>query len=111
MPWAVRLLAYADGPVLGPFVDYSLGRPGYDMESDREVLLEIRDLLSRHVQTYSDWISHLKTSEGGLTEVLERAAQLERANQVLHRRVLFLGGLVIAGILVMVALKLGWRPG
>jgi len=80
------------------------------MDSDREVLLEIRDLLSRHVKTYADWITHLKSHDVGLSEVLERAAQLERANQVLHRRVLFLGGFMIAGLLAGLLWTLGWRP-
>lgn len=81
------------------------------MESEREVLLEIRDVLVRHAQTYADWIAELRATDKGLSAVIEQAAKLERTNNILHRRVLVLGGLVIACMgAVLLLWTLGWRP-
>jgi ribonuclease HI len=61
------------------------------MESDRELLIEIRELLAAHTKVYADWIAHQREREAKQDDDLHAALEMQRAHSRFYKLVVLVG--------------------
>jgi len=61
------------------------------MESDRELIIEIRDVLAGHAKVHADWIAHQREREVKLDADMHAALEAQRAQGRFYKLVVLVG--------------------
>jgi len=62
-----------------------------DMESDRELLLAIRDQLAEHANRHADWLAHQREREAKIDADMASALEQQRAQGRFYKLVVLVG--------------------